>query len=78
MPVIAPAIGEGRGLTSYSTRCELESGLRARFKISTDSEYRMRLQKEPAVFDAAVKESITFMPYWPVSPCPDAKTMQAW
>ena len=77
MPLIAPAIGEGRGLTSYVTRCELESGLRARFKIQTDSEYRARLQRDPAVFDAAVKESITFLPYWPVSPCPDASSMIA-
>lgn len=76
MPLIAPAIGEGRGLTSYAGRCELETGLQARFKIQSDSEYRARLQKDPALFDAAIKESIVFDPYWPVSPCPDAKAMR--
>ena len=71
---ITPAIGNGRGITNYQSRCELENTLQARFRIASDSEYRMRLQSSPVPFDLAVKEFTPFQQYWPVSPCADAKS----
>lgn len=72
---ITPAIGAGRGLTNYMTRCELETSLQAKFKIRSDSEYRSKLQGDPRPFDDAVKGFTKFEPFWPVNPCADAKTM---
>lgn len=69
--VITPAIGNGRNITNYSSKCELEHKLQAQFKIGSDSEYRKRLQKDPALFDAAIKGYTKEELYFPISPCAD-------
>lgn len=74
-PAITPAIGNGRGLTNYLSRCELENNLQSKFRIPSDSEYRKRLQADPVPFDLAVKGYTSFQQYWPVSPCADARSL---
>lgn len=73
---IQNAIGMGRGITQYNTRCDLETKLQAQFRIKSDTEYRQLLQKDPARFDAAVKSYVPAEPFFPISPCADAKTMK--
>lgn len=75
--VITPAIGNGRGLTNYMTKCELNASLQTKFNIRSESEYRTRLQADPMPFDQAVKNSTPFSPYWGVNTCPDAAAAQA-
>lgn len=69
MPSITPAIGSGRNITNYSGTCELEHKLQAQFKIGSDSEYRKKLQKDPKMFDTAVKAYTKEEPYFPITPC---------
>lgn len=73
---IQNAIGMGRGITQYHTRCDLESKLQAKFQIKSDSEYRHMLQKDPARFHAAVMGYIPGETFFPISPCADAKSMR--
>lgn len=74
--VIAPAIGMGRGLTNYMTKCELNAVLQSKFNIRSESEYRANLQANPKPFDAAIKSLTPFEGYWGVHTCPDAASMQ--
>lgn len=67
--VINPAIGNGRNITNYSGRCELEHKLQAQFKAGSESEYRKMLQKNPAAFDAAIKGYTREDTYFPIIPC---------
>jgi hypothetical protein len=71
MPSITPAIGNGRNITDYSSKCELEQKLKAQFKIGSDSEYRKKLQREPKMFDAAIKGYTKDDAYFPITPCVD-------
>ena len=73
MPSITPAIGNGRNITNYSSKCELEQKLQAQFKIGSDSEYRKKLQQEPKLFDAAIKGYTKDDMYFPITPCIDNK-----
>jgi len=67
---ITPAIGLGRGITSYLPHCELDARLKQAMNAPTDSEYRKQLQRDPLKVGAAVRDTIDFFPYWPITPCP--------
>jgi len=66
---ICPAIGSGRGITNYMTRCELEATLQNKFRIRNDAEYRSDLQAQPQKYDATVKTLTPFQMYWNTT-CP--------
>jgi hypothetical protein len=68
--VITPAIGNGRGITNYMTKCELNTSLQRTFNVSSESEYRKMLQAQPREFAKAVSSFVPFDPYWSVQGCP--------
>ena len=80
MPSITPAIGNGRNITNYSSKCELEHRLQAQFKAGSESEYRRMLQTNPMAFDAAIKGYTKEQIYFPISPCASKQTatQQIW
>ena len=67
---ITPAIGLGRGITNYLPHCEMNAQLKQAMQAKNDTEFRKQLQHTPEKVDFVARDMVSFLPYWPVSPCP--------
>jgi hypothetical protein len=70
--VIRPAMQDGRALTNWYSTCEFENGLKQKFNIASESQYRQQLQLNAKNFADRSKDYVNFTAYFGTSTCPKA------
>lgn len=74
--VINPAMSDGRAMTNYMSRCQLNAMLQSKLNALSESDYRSQMQNNPKAFDTAARSYVQFEPYWGVNSCPKAAQAQ--
>lgn len=74
--IIRPAMSDGRSFTNYLSRCEFENSLKQNFAVTSESEYRRKLQENPRAFALRARQYADFMPYHAVNICPSLTNLR--
>lgn len=75
--IINPALSDGRALTSWLSSCELNHFLMMKSGARNEADYRRKLQENPRMFDASLKTTVDYLPYFETNRCPDPSSVQA-
>lgn len=69
-PFIQSAIGGGRGITDYRSRCAVNTTLRTDLNAQDDTEYRLSLMTNPRKAKMLRESYVIPSPYWETNRCP--------